>query len=475
MKPRTLKTILAFLVIVPSISFSAQLSLNDYLAQVLAKNKGVTANSLVAEGSKEREGEGRLIFKPSIFAQAQAMRDKKPVANPSTQGDRTDTEFVTAGIAQNFNIGLKAQLAYTIYHTKIYNAGANFVPLADFNDGVAKLELSQSLWRNWWGRENRAQADLVESQAKATNHQANFAVQTTLASAESIYWALSQTRKVIQVQKENLSRAQQIRSWSSRRINSGLAERSDFLQADSNLRLREYEVQNALQQQNLLQRSFNSMRGIDSNEITEELEPVNSKNLRALSPPAKGDMREDTKAAQELQVIAKANAALAIERNKPTFEVYGSYAFNGRDPQRGEAITNSFQNDHATSAIGLRFNAPLDFGTTSSNIEGYKKEQTAAEMNFQRKVFDQDREWNDLITRFEDAKVRLDFAEKISDTQKSKTTNEGTRLNNGRTTTFQVLTFELDLAQADLLRIQTETDLLNIYAQLKIYSAGGVK
>ena len=475
MKPRLMKAMLALSTIMPGLAFSAQLSLNDFLAQVQEKNQGVVANIMVAEGTAQRAEEGRLIFRPSIFASGQVMVDKKPVANPATQGNRTDTEYVTAGLMQNFDFGLKGQLGYTVYHTKSYNAGTTFVPLADFNDGVAKLELSQSLWRNWNGREQKAQADLIDSQSRVSKHIANFTVQTTLATAESVYWSLSQTRKVIKVQQDNLSRAQQIRSWNQRRVNSGLSERSDFLQADSNLKLREYELQAALQQQNLLQRTFNSMRGIDSNLVSEELEPVVVSNLKSLTPPPKAELREDTKAALEQQNLAKANAALSIERNKPNFEVFGSYAFNGRDPERAEAISNSFKNDHSTSAIGLRFSAPLDFGTTSSAIDGYKKEQVAAEYNYQRKVFDQEREWNDLITKFEDAKVKLDLTEKIAETQRVKTANERNRLNNGRTTTFQVLTFELDSAQSEILKIQTETDLLNIYAQLKIFSAGGAK
>ncbi len=474
MNRNRLQSLLAASLLVPSLGYTAPLSLADYLKQVEEKNQGVVANKLVAEGTKAREEEGRLIFRPSIFAQGQMMVDKKPVANPA-QGDRTDTEYVTAGLAQNFNFGLKGQLSYTLYHTKIYNSSRTFVPLADFNDGVAKIELSQSLWRNWNGKENKAQADLIDSQAKASKHIADFTVQSALTNAESVYWSLSQTRKVIQVQKDNLSRAQQLRAWNQRRINSGLAERSDFLQAEANLKLREYELSNALQQQNLLARTFNSLRGIDGNSVSEELAPVDSKSLKALTPPTKADFRADTLAALEQQNLAKANAALAIERNRPTFEVYGSYAFNGRDPERGDAVSNSFKTDHTTSAIGVRFNTPLDFGTTGSAIDGYKKEQIAAEYNYQRKVFDQDREWNDLLTKFEDAKIKLDLAEKISEVQRTKTLNERNRLSNGRTTTFQVLTFEVDNASADLLRIQTETDLLNIYAQLKIFSNGGAK
>lgn len=474
MKPRNLKALLALCTLVPSLGFSAQLTLKEFLTMVEEKNQSVVANKMVAEGTQEREKEGRLIFRPSIFANGQAQIDKKPVANPA-QGDRTDTQYLTAGLMQNFDFGLRGQLGYTLFHTKVYNASPTFVPISEFNDGMAKIELSQSLWRNFWGRENKAQADLIDASARASKHVANYTVQTTLTTAESVYWSLSQSRKVVKVQQDNLNRAGQIRSWNQRRINSGLAERSDFLQAESNLKLREYEFKNALQQQNLLQRAFNSMRGIDSNIVSEELEPVASNDLKSLTPPAKDEFREDTKAALEQQNLARANAALAIERNKPTFEVFGSYAFNGRHAERSEAISNSLKTDHTTSAIGFRFNAPLDFGTVNSTIDGYKKEQIAAEYNYQRKVFDQDREWNDLLTRFQDAKVRLDLVEAIAEAQRVKSVNERNRLTNGRTTTFQVLTFELDSAAADVLRIQTETDLLNIYAQMKLYSAGGAK
>ena len=259
MKLKCIKTLFAILMILPNHGFSAQLTLEDFLVQVQKQNQAVVANKLVAEAGEEREAEGNLIFRPGLFAQAQTMIDKKPTSNPTIQGDRIDSGYGTVGLTQNFTFGLKGQLSYTLYHTKIYNAGRNFVPLVDFNDGIAKLELSQSLWRNWKGLEQNAQSDLMSTQAKIAKHNANFTVQSMLVTAESIYWSLSQSKKVIQVQKDNLERAQYLRTWNSRRVNNGLSERSDFLQADSNLKLREYELQNALQQQNLLQRTFNSI------------------------------------------------------------------------------------------------------------------------------------------------------------------------------------------------------------------------
>lgn len=475
MKLSRASALLCLVTVLPSLSFGAQLSLEDFLRQVEEKNQSVTASKLIAEGADDRIDESSLIFKPSFFAQTQKTIDKKPTTNVNAQGDRTDFTFYTLGIQQQFNFGLQGKLGYNFSHTKIYNASPAFLPQSEFHDGSPSLELSQSLWRNFWGKENRSQETIVSAEAQANKHVENFRIKATLAQAESLYWSLSQLRKVVKVQKESLERAQKIRSWNQRRLNSGLAENSDFLQSDANSKAREYELKSALQDEKTLQRTLNSLRGVDSDVFNEELQSVVSANIQKLALPAKAELRDDTKAALELQKISKASAELSIEKNKPTFEVYGTYALNGRDPISDTAMTKSFKTDHDTRAIGLRFVAPLDFMTTSDNISGYKKEQIAAEQNFQRKLFDQEQQWNDLTAKFEDAKIRLSLIEKIEEAQKIKASNERDRLNKGRTVTFQVLNFEQDFAQSELARIQAETNILNIYSQLKTFSAGGSK
>jgi outer membrane protein TolC len=475
MKLAPLSALLAMALALPALSWGAQLSLDDYLLQVKEKNQSMTASKLLVEGADLKADEGKLLFRPSVFAQAQAATDKKPTTNRSAQGDRTDYTFFTAGLIQQFNFGLQGKLGYNFSHTKIYDASPSFLPQSDFHDGVATLELSQSLWRNFWGNEARSQEAIITSQALALKHNENFKMKSTLAQAESLYWSLSQIRKVVKVEKESLERAQKIKSWNQNRLRSGLGESADFLQSDANFKSREYELKSSLQDMKNLVRAVNSLRGIDSEIIDEELESVDASKLQALALPDKSEMRDDTKAALELQKIASANAALSIEKNKPTFEVYGSYALNGRDQIASDAVSNSFKTDHDTKAIGLRFVAPLDFGTTHDNINGYKNDKIAAEQNFQRKLFEQNQQWNDLVSRFEDAKIKLSLVEKIADAQKIKANNERERLNRGRTVTFQVLNFEQDYAQSELTRIQNETNILNIYSQLKIYSAGGNK
>ena len=470
-----MKALIALAVALPLSANADQLTLEKFLKQVEEKNQSVTASKLIVEGTTSRADEGKLIFKPSLFAQAQTSSDKKLTTNVAAQGDRTDYTAVSAGIMQQFNFGLQSKLSYNLSHTKIYDATPSFLPISDFRTGVTTLELSQSLWRNFLGREARSQEEVATAAAAATKHIENYKIKTTLALAESIFWSLSQALKVVKVEKDSLDRAKKIRDWNQNRLRSGLAENADFLQADTNYKAREYELKSTLIDLKTLQRSLNALRGIDSDIVEENFEEVDSAKIKMLALPKKEELRDDTKSALEQQKIAKANAAMSIEKNKPTLELFGAYALNGKAVQTGDAVSDSFKTDHDTKAIGLRFIAPLDFGSTSDNINGYKKEQIAAEQNFQRKLFDQDQQWNDLSAKLEDAKVKLSLVEQIEQAQKIKASNERDRLNKGRTTTFQVLNFEQDYAQSELSRIQSETNILNIYSQLKTFSAGGTK
>ncbi len=452
--------------------FGNQLSLANFLHQVVEKNQSYSAGQLIVESANQRKNESSLIFKPSLFAQTQMVIDKKPTTNKLAQGDQTDYSNISAGILQQFNIGLQTKLSYNLSHTKIYNASTQFLPVSDFHDGVANIELSQSLWRNFMGRESQAQAAIIASSSQATKHGENYKLKALMAQAESIYWSVSQMRKVLRVQQESFERAIKIRSWNQNRLKNGLGESSDFLQSDANYKAREYELKSAGQELKILQRSLNALRGSDSDKLEEELESVQVDKIKKLTLPLRGEFRDDTKAALELKKISKANAELAMEKNKPTLEVFGNYAVNGRDPKYSDAVSNSFSTTHDTKAIGLRFLAPLDFGTIRDNISGYQKDQSAAELNYRQKLFDQEKEWGDLTMKFEDAKIKLSLIEKIEEAQKLKASNERDRLNKGRTVTFQVLNFEQDYAQSELARIQSETAILNIYAQLKTFSTG---
>jgi len=186
---------------------------------------------------------------------------------------------------EQFSTGLQAKLTYNLSHTKLNNA--TFLNPNDYRDGVATIELSQSVWRNAFGQEARSQEKLIEASSKATKHSEDFKVKIILSQAESLYWSLSQMQKIVRVQKESLERAQKIRNWAQNRYKSGLGESSDFLQSDANFKAREYELKSAMQELKNLNRNFNALRGIQSDEFNDVLENVEATKIKSLTLPKK--------------------------------------------------------------------------------------------------------------------------------------------------------------------------------------------
>jgi outer membrane protein TolC len=187
-------------------------------------------------------------------------------------------------------------------------------------------------------------------------------------------------------------------------------------------------------------------------------------------------MREDVKAAQEQQRAAVSNAEIALERDLPTLELFGSLSLNGfATPVGGkpgtlpDAIAQSFSFAQPTEAVGIRFSAPIDFGVLGRTRQGWRLERDAAELTYQRKLFEQDQGWKDLTDRLAQARHRFTLSRAVETTQEAKLNHEKTRLQQGRTTTFQVLAFEQDYASSVLTRVQAEAEVLTLLAQMKLY------
>lgn len=125
------------------------------------------------------------------------------------------------------------------------------------------------------------------------------------------------------------------------------------------------------------------------------------------------------------------------------------------------------------SVIGVRFTTPLDFGSLADYRDSYQREKVASEMRMKRKTFEVEREWEILTERFDNFKQRLLLTQKLEKVQERKLHAEKRRYNQGRTTTFQVLQFEQDYANAQLLKLRNERELITVYNQIMLFA--GVK
>ena len=205
--------------------------------------------------------------------------------------------------------------------------------------------------------------------------------------------------------------------------------------------------------------------------MKEALPEIDTDILGQLKVPERADMRDDVKAAQQAQRATEANAQLSLEKNRPSVDLFSTLALNSKNPAANTAFGDSFKNQKPSVLFGVKISAPLDIGAVSRSNSGWAKEQVAADLTFQRKALEQESDWSDLNRRLAEAKRRLELALQIEDAQQRKLTHERERLNRGRTTTYQVLLFEQDFAQAQLTRVQAEAEIINVLVQMKTFGS----
>lgn len=452
-------------------SNSQALTLNDYIAQVTGQNDSARASQLSARGSMLRKEEGSLPFKTNLYANADYSDDQRLTGAPVFQGKQTMVRRYEAGFSQRFRFGLDASLGYLQQHTSIQGVSPSLVRFSDYFDQQFRLTLTQSLWRNWLGKEFQSQERAQVEAAKALSYSEQFKLRLLEADARVAYWTLLQARANVIVQQDAVERAQKIRESNKRKTERQLTDKIDLLQSDANVEFRQLQLRQAQQDLTRTARAFNLLRNVEGEEVETELTSVLTKiEIENLSVPTKGEMREDVKAALAQSLAEKAQAEAAAELSKPRFEVYAQLSTNGKDNNWSKSYQQINTNVYTQNAVGLRFTAPLDVASLDNNRTGRGMEAQAAELRYKRKVFEVDREWVDTLTRYNDAKERLVLARKIEEAQKAKTTHERSRLGQGLTTTFQTLTFEQDYADAQLNRLRAETELLSLHARLQVFA-----
>jgi outer membrane protein TolC len=468
---RVLLGIAAFILVSashPSEARADSLTLNQYLDQVKSQSPGYQSSQNAQEGASMSANEGDLVTMPRLSLQASHLNDRREVAG-FLSGSKTIADNFTLGIEKLWDFGLKSKLSYTLLSNNTFSVPAGFNPdFFRYVQGSTMLELEQSLWRNFFGKETRAQADLAEAASLQVHFLERLNSKRVLAQAESAYFRLAIARESVRLQQEVVDRSKKILDWSTKRVRDHLSDKSDMLQARAAYQLRLIEFENVKNEEQAANLSFNALRNSTQAEVPETLSKINIPELLKLKAPERTAKPDEVAAAEQAERVALANQETSLQRVQPDLALFGNLGVNGVDRYLSPAISESFTFDHPMYLAGIRFSMPLYFWETSEIRAGRVKQQLAAEANTRQKRLESDSAWLDLNRKLTESGKRLAQAEELVQAQKEKLDHEKSRFTLGRTTTYQVLIFEQDYQLALLTRNRVEQELVNTYAQLKI-------
>jgi outer membrane protein TolC len=449
-------------------SAAPQLTLEQFLDQVNGKSPTVAAQKLRIEAGKRRSESAEVLTFPYLFGAANKEVDKAEKLIPASMGTETKSTFYSVGLGMDTPFGLNGRYTWNNADYQVFGTSSALATAGRYSS-YNRLDLTLNLGRNGFGSEVRARKELIRAGNMAQSLANQYAYNAKQAEAEATYWRLGLARQSVLVQKDILERAGRLLDWAKRRVGLQLGDRSDLLQAQASHDLYTLGLATAVEEEKSAARAFNLLRNQESDSVPEAVAfPTVDEMLKMQAPEKQGE-RLDVQAAAERTRATQAQVQLDREALKPNVDLTAAYSWNGRDPARSEAVSEAYGSKYPYSAIGITFKVPLNVPTWTSSMRGAGMDIEAADLELEQARINEAKEWRDITSRLKDARLRLGLVRTLESAQKAKFENERTRLQRGRSTTFQSLTFEQDYAQAQLTRLRTQAEVLQILAQMRTY------
>jgi outer membrane protein TolC len=461
-------------------SSSALISLDQYLGQVRSGNSGIQAARATIQALELSAQEAETVFSPLLNGEISHLDNRAQSPDPLFLGERTQDTAWNLGLSKRWFTGTLTSLSYRSDLSKVdYPAfsGLPGIPSAllalitpssdPYYTSVPTLAISQPLLKDFMAAGPQATVEKVRTTAAAAQMMNRFKIQQTLFAAEQAYIQLALARTAVAIQEESLARNHKIQEWALRREAQNLADRVDTLQTEAAVRQVEINLAQAREDLQNVLRQFNTLRG--------QSEQLATESLAELGPPVPGLERKrdrlDVRAAEyDLQSRRAAETEVG-ERYLPDLSLYGTASLTGRDKNYAAAFSDSLTLDHPVTTVGLKLSANLDLPIIQHALEGARLARESGENDIRQKRLDLDKDWAILLQHWQSVTERLRVATELQTLQKEKADREKVRFRNGRTTNFQMLRFEDDYAQAELLRLRLLGEAHLLMAQARLYNA----
>jgi hypothetical protein len=187
-----MRILIAFLLLHSAALAGERVTISQFLEEVKKQSPQMQSLYINVQSLENRLKEADLATTPIGYASWQHGSDEKPNSNTAFQGSKVVGDSLLLGVKQETTIGLAADLS--VDRTRWDREGVTVDP--QYTDSRATLSLRQSLWKNFFGEQTRAQKDAGRAATRAELMQARYAWRTAVIQAENVYWTLASLQQV---------------------------------------------------------------------------------------------------------------------------------------------------------------------------------------------------------------------------------------------------------------------------------------
>lgn len=457
-----------FLLLSLPLAQGESLSLDSYFIHALKDSEEIRAIELDIQ-SLRLEIEARdLELSPTLDVGLLRFWDNQPSLSSNRQTSGKSAEMILKKpLASGTNLSLSS-----------YLETADYLTTTDEQNLLNwQLGISQSLWRNGFGRQTTLRRQRDQHELKSRFLTLLLDRQEFLIEFEELYWNIAYAQQEVKIREENLERSRRILTWIKDRVDRSAAEHVDLLQGQTLVSSRELQLQLASETLQSFQAQLREKLFLESdfNPVFDEL----NMERDIFSLPAQADFAPSTPVLIEtLQSQAeadflKAKSELETDQLKPDLEVGYSYGRQGLSTSFSSARDQAFSSKNDYHQVGIIFSMPLDFSLIRKSRLAGETAARAEEMRSEKFVRQSEVQWEDIERKLGEQKQRLETARMLAQLQKEKSREENSRFEKGRTTVFQAITFEQEAAESELLVLQLLNQLRLTEARARLYIQKG--
>ena len=467
---KTLRKLTILFVIAPSLAFAQNSSHVSILENIVvqATQQSDTLKSLETSlESLENEIKARdLELSSRVDAELSTFKDKREVVGQTPRTGTSNLFGLT--LVKPFSTGTELSLA-----TDHLQLGSDDT-FAERNTAQWQVLVSQSLWQNSFGHNTRLRRNAEAYELSSRKALLEFQRQNFLISVESAFWDLVLAEKELAIRKDNVKRSETLESWTSRRVRQFAAEKTDLLQVQALLAQRQLDlviVENDLT--NKQKKLEQLVPGLDYKSIDFEASKLVPMNSSVKEQTKTKKVRLDVYAVQQ-QAQQNSFEALQIEDSlRPDLSVFASYTSNGIAEKFDPSWDRAIGENHAEQKVGLTFSMLLDSDVKSQQRKAASLSSASAKYRSQALLRESDTAWAELSRNLEQSENQIKIAKNLFDLQMQKLKAEQQRFQQGRTTTLQMTTFEIDAAESELRLYRLISQQQKFVSQLRLFTLAG--
>lgn len=446
------------------------LSLEDLLTLAGRNSETVQAVDKSIQSIESDISSRDLLLSPQINADLASTYDSRSTLSPSK---RFHAQLLEVSLTKLFSTG--TTLSFTGGHQITDLSTSDSTAAGTRNIGEWEVRLSQALWRGAFGRDTRLRHNSEEAELKSRTIGALTTRQNFFMNLESVYWDLALALKQEQIQKTTIQLSKTVEKWTRDRVNRFNAEPTDLLQAQalvSNRELSLIGIRNTIaalknQLRELIPNFDPSAWTLNLNSLEDD-RPLES--LMLSSAGSNEPVRLDTLTSIYSARQAEVDAARIDDSLRPKLDAYVSYGQNGSDERFGPAWNNAADPSFSSARVGVALSVDLDWRLKNDRRRAAELNAQSLTLQAQARKRSSEVGWSDLQRQVTELRAQVKEARRLADFQTCKADAERRRYRLGRTTVFQLITFEVDATEAELQVYRLLADLRKVESRARLFT-----